>query len=348
MEKKIFGDEKWTKKDYLKTEAWAEVQEKVALISEAVSDHEDLAHLEGQDLARAVARQVALAVYDCLTEQVLVDEGDLMKFTRSQQSHWNFMLLGQLDDPWWSAMDTQEADRKQQPFTGYFLAKMIHRLHLLKVSVWWEGIQAALEEGKRWRVLASPASGEPRKKFKEWQNEFPEEAAEWPSPWKIANQFKVTVDHSHKPVEVDVSMDWTGKGEFAPKHNETTRTRLKKVWPCRLQYDGIMVIDAELMPSSSRVWVLNGIDPMEGWNEGDDQTYEIQMLQEKLADAQDEIKRLKNALTESEAKEFGLDLEVHGLRNDLEETREQLKAMASDTVEIRMQYNPKTGRIHQL
>ena len=30
MEKKNFGDEKWTKKDYLKTEAWQEVQEKLA------------------------------------------------------------------------------------------------------------------------------------------------------------------------------------------------------------------------------------------------------------------------------------------------------------------------------
>jgi len=347
MEKKNFGDEKWTKKDYLKTEAWQEVQEKVKLISEAVSDQEDLAHLEGQALMQAVARQVALAVYDCLTEQVLVDEGDLMKFTRSQQSHWNFMLLGQLDEPWWSAMDTQEANRKEQPFTGYFLAKMIHRLHLLKVDVWWEGIMVALVEGKRWRVLASPASGEARKNFKAWQNEFPEEAAEWPSPWKIANQFKVTVDHSHKPIEVDVSFDFSA-GEYAPSNMERTRTRLKKVWPCRLHYDGIIFIDAQQLPSSRRLWVLNGIDPMEGWNEGGDQNYEIENLKEKLADAQDEIKRLKNALTESGAKVFELDVEVHGLRKDYELKSAQLKALGSETVEIRMIYNPKTGRIEQL
>jgi len=347
MEKKNFGDEKWTKKDYLKTEAWQEVQEKVKLISEAVSDQEDLAHLEGPALMQAVARQVALAVYDCLTEQVLVDEGDLMKFTRSQQSHWNFMLLGQLDEPWWSAMDTQEANRKEQPFTGYFLAKMIHRLHLLKVDVWWEGIMVALVEGKRWRVLASPASGEARKKFKDWQNEFPEEAAEWPSPWKIANEFKVTVDHSHKPIEVDVSLDFIGKGDFVPSLTEKTRTRLKKVWPCRLQYDGIIFIDAELMPSTSKLWVLNGIDPMEGWNDGDDQTYEIEILKEKLEAAHDEIKRLKNALTVVEAKEFSLDLQVHGLEADLREAREQLKVLGSETVEIRMVYDPKTGTMHQ-
>ena len=129
---------------------------------------------------------------------------------------------------------------------------------------------------------------------------------------------------------------------------ERTRTRLKKVWPCRLQYDGIIFIDAELMPSSSRLWVLNGIDPMEGWNEGDDQNYEIEILKEKLEDAQDEIKRLKNALTESGAKVFELDLEVHHLQKECNLKSAQLKALASETVEIRMIYNPKTGRIEQL
>ena len=170
---------------------WEEVGNHIGLLADVVCEGQlDMQHLEGTPLYQAVARQVMLVIYSNLQHRFDPDSKRLKELTASQQSHWNFMLLGKLGDSTWDGT-TEEAERIEQPVTRYFLCKLIHRLQLHGWDIDWQGIQGELEKGSRWRVLSSPASAEPRARWaQDYNNLMP--SLDYPSPWSIANKYKVT------------------------------------------------------------------------------------------------------------------------------------------------------------
>ena len=98
-EKKQWLDADWSKADYMKCDQWGEALHEVKNICELTAHVPEFAMMldEGEH-ARAIARQVVLVVYSNLQAKFKPTDQELIDLTKSQQSHWNFVLLGKLGD----------------------------------------------------------------------------------------------------------------------------------------------------------------------------------------------------------------------------------------------------------
>lgn len=328
-EEKQWEDERWSKKTYMQKPIWQEVGEKVLLIKEATEEAQDFQHLTDADQMTTVARQVMLAIYSNLQHRFDPDRDGIRELTNSNQSHWNFMLLGKLGESKWDGT-TEEAARIEQPVTRYFLVKMIYRMRLHGWEIDWEGIEGALVEGCRWRVMTSPMSSEPRERWMDDYTGDPLPSVDYPSPWKLANEYKVTVEH---PVPVMVEAD-----PF-----EDPRPRDKKIWPCRVQNDGIVFIrPAMLKGESTNAWVIKGLKPKQDF------------LSDEEPNLVRTMKLLTYALKERDKvwDEWQADKQILAtVMEQLEEAHQEiavLKGRMAKPLDLRIVIDPVTGSVKHI
>lgn len=331
---KQWEDQGWTKTRYQKEPIWEEVGSHIADIVEATCEADDFVELGQKQKYEAVARQVMLVIYSNLQHRFDPDRDKIKELTSSQQSHWNFMLLGKLGDSEWTGT-TEEADRIEQPVTRYFLCKLIHRLRLHGWEIDWDSIAHELERGCRWRVMTSPASAEPRAQWLKDYGSEPKPTVDYPSPWSIANSYKVVVNHP-KPIIKDEGFPWETVTE-------------KKIWPCRVQNDGIFFIQPEGKEATDddgvpwfNLWVIKGLEGKDSFER----------------DAEKDVDRLRQMLTgmAKHMDDMKADLEAYEvqkeqLRSALEEANAEisrLKDQMASPLELRIVIDPVTGAVRHI
>lgn len=328
---KSWEDQAWTKTTYQRQPIWEEVGSQIEMLTQITCESQDMRHLDGVALYQAVARQVVLVIYSNLQHRFDPDSKQLKELTASQQSHWNFMLLGKLGPSRWNG-STEEAERIEQPVTRYFLCKLIHRLRLHGWDINWKAIEDELSRGSRWRVLSSPASSEPRARWaKDFGSVMP--SLDYPSPWSIANRYKVTVDHP-EPVEVEQLF-------------EDAKMRERKIWPCRVQNDGIFLIRPGAAIemegttiTATNLWVIDGLEPPTTL----DEDYEKQNTTRLI----DLLKQSMRRVDELELQGKADAVEIGALSEMLEEAHEEiarLKKQMASPVDLRIVIDPVTGAV---
>ena len=295
------ADEKWTKTVYMRNPIWEEVKARVAEVVDAMRGDYDLGfgpdsprHVSFEDVqVFAAQRQVALAIYANLHDKFQGDSDMLKKWTRNQQSHWNFMLLGQA---WVRGHegdglcdDTLMRGRQEQYVTQHFLCKCIMRMRLLGVEFDWDAFTQAIVDGGRLRVMSSPMR-KPQRNF--WIKKYGERkpSLDYPSPWKIAEEFctppiELGEMHTMKVWHYDYHTDDYVFGEF--EYDREVRS-------CTVQNDGVFfipgpgdgrVVEGEGFEASIRPWFLKGMDQPDSLSQLDDPSINRARFKEILRDA---------------------------------------------------------------
>lgn len=300
-------DEKWTKTAYMRNPIWEEVKAGVNEIANAmrrtsyddgdIDGHHDWAEkVAGRGMTEeeweihAAQRQVALAIYANLHDKFHGDSDMLKKYTRNQQSHWNFMLLGQA----WvrGHLDHERTlfrGRQEQFVTLHFLCKCIMRMRLLGVEFDWGSLSQEMVDGARFRVMSSPMR-KPQRNF--WIKKYGEQKPwlHYPAPWKIAEEFCTP------PIELGetqtlrcwhfdpvAKVDCYGEFEYE-----------REVRSCTVQNDGVFfipgpgdgrVVEGEVFEASIRPWFLKGMEEPDGLSQLDDPSIDRARFKEILRDA---------------------------------------------------------------
>lgn len=325
MQDKIesFKDEAWTKTQYHLQPIWNEVGERISQGVQRCQGHPDMRPslqaqklgLEHEEQEVVIQRQVALALYDNISSKFQGDSQMLKEYTRNQQSHWNFMLLGQARTSLYEgAKRTVFFGRQEQIVSHYFLVKCLMRLRLQGVEFDWDSFLETLGKGDRWRVMASPMRKPQRDA---WISQYGEvrPSLDYPPPWKIAEEFHLDPVTLQQPESRKLWMP-IKKGQeeeqvfAAYEYDHVVRS-------CTVQNDGIFFIskdeaelDTGLFQVSARPWLLKGLDQPDGLQELDDPTINRERFKDILRAA------LKQAL-EAEQRAKDMERKVMNLKDTL-------------------------------
>lgn len=319
-------DEDWTKKHYQEDAIYKEVEEQIRLLVTATIGNHDFKGLSPDTHRDRVCRQVALALYSNLKDKFKPSsKEDWIDLTKSQPSHWNFVLLGKAGPVVWS--DNNFACRhfrEEQQVTPYFLIKLAHRLRLQSIEVNWEAIKHTLLKGGRWRVISSPATPQARKR---WAPEFEkiEPTQKYPAPWKIANMFSI-----------------------GPFKDEIKGKECEVMMPCRVQNDGVMYIPKDGLhvdPDGNieAVWVLKGIEPPQtpGRNPAHVRADQLDRLldaaMKKLGAYELDLAKANDRIKELEDINFHLDASI-----------QTLKAKLDRPMTVEIEIDPLTGNVKRV
>lgn len=311
-EKKQWHDEGWTKTRYMREPIWEYVENHINALCKATANQQEfLMQLDGVEYHKpAIRRQVALAIYTSIRHAFNPSDEKLIELTRSRQSHWNFMLLGKKGEHKLKiSKGVLLEPRIEQPFTDYFLVKMIYRLGLHGITIDWDAIHLALELGGRWRVYAKPS--DPDKQVL-WHEKYGGQLhrVDYPAPWSIANEFnwEARIDEDQKVIRV----------------------------PCAIQNDGVKFIDVD--GSVGGVWVLEGVRKP-SFFEQDHTTSRMREV----------VKELQDALYQSELKRMQDLQELDELRERVKELKWERSQMIDQLNRpIHFRYEPVTGKIKRI
>lgn len=333
------ADEKWTKTKYTEHPIWEEVEGKVSEVVKATIHCQDMAApaywteeiglSEEEWREDVIQRQVALAIYANISDKFQGDSDMLKKWTRNQQSHWNFMLLGQARVRVHPEMErTIFKGRGEQVVTLHFLCKCIMRMRLMAVEFDWKSFTEALVEGGRWRVMASPMRKPHRTR---WLHKYGDvkPSVDYPAPWKIAEEFctqpiPLPEPQSRKLVQWSEEHQTEIIDEYEYDH---------EVRSCTVQNDGVFFIpasgsasvDGGFFQATMRPWLLLGMEQADGLRELDDPSIDRARFKEILKGA-------LNVAIESEEKIRQLEMKLAEMEGELIQARVSLK----EQVAIRM------------
>ena len=327
-----FKDEAWTKTKYADQPIWREVHNRIIDGVQRCQMHPDMVPsleaqeygLEHEEQEVVIQRQVALAIYDNITSKFQGDSQMLKEYTRNQQSHWNFMLLGQARARVFEGKKrTVFFGRQEQPVTHYFLVKCLMRLRLQGVEFDWDSFLKTLEKGDRWRVMASPMRKPQRDA---WVSKYGEmrPSLHYPAPWKIAEEFRSDPMPMQEPQSQRMWVEIKKGKEVEQVFTDYEYDHVVRA--CTVQNDGIFFIsrdeaelDTGLFQVSARPWLLNGLDQPDGLQELDDPSINRERFKDILRAA------LKQAL-EAEQRAKDLERTVDLLQEEREDlTEEYLK-----------------------
>lgn len=153
---------------------------------------------------------------------------------------------------------------------------------------------------------------------------------------RISNRYKVTVDHE-EPVRVEMFL-------------EDDKWREKKIWPCRVQNDGIFLIrpGAAIEKegntiTSTNLWVIEGLEPPT--------TFDEDLADQNTTRLIELLKQSMSRVSELEVKSDVDDEIIHNLRVDLESAREEiarLKDQMASLLEFRIVIDPVTGAVRHI
>lgn len=320
----IFKDEAWTKTKYAGQPIWDEVWKRIIEGVQRCQGHPDMVPSEeaqeyglvSEEQELVIQRQVALALYDNITSKFQGDSQMLKEYTRNQQSHWNFMLLGQARARVFEGKKrTVFFGRQEQPVTHYFLVKCLMRLRLQGVEFDWDSFLKTLEKGDRWRVMASPMRKPQRDA---WVSKYGEvrPSLEYPAPWKIAEEFRTDPMPLQEPQSQRMWVEIKKGQEVEQVFTDYEYDHVVRA--CTVQNDGIFFIskneaelDTGLFQVSARPWLLQGLDQPDGLQELDDPSINRERFKDILRAA------LKQAL-EAEQRAKDLEKKVDYLKETLQ------------------------------